>query len=274
MEKGRMEIKTICLDLMKKYQGLLKKLKPSRERVPGFLEIDDRHHTPQYYHCKTEKGGKQRQRKYLGTAEWNSVKKLAQQSYDRKIAGLLGRRLQQLQEWNLDFSDDEIDAVYETMKPSRRELVTPIAPTKRQKLEDWLSQPFTPLYFSSDATSYGSKNGERVRSKSEKILADLFYDRKIVYKYECPLYIENQVYYPDFTFYDAMHEKEIYWEHFGMMGDPDYSNHALKKLQFYETHGICIGDNLIVTFESDTCSLAFEVAEMRIDLYLQHSSLY
>lgn len=148
-----MEIKTLCLDLMKKYQGLLKKLKPSRERVPGFLEIDDRHHTPQYYHCKTEKGGKQRQRKYLGTAEWSSAKKLAQQSYDRKIAGLLGRRLQQLQEWNLDFSDDEIDAVYETMKPSRRELVMPIAPTNRQKLEDWLSQPFTPLYFSADATS-------------------------------------------------------------------------------------------------------------------------
>ena len=46
-----------------------------------------------------------------------------------------------------------------------------------------------------------TKKGEYVRSKSEKILADMFYDLNIPYEYECQLILRNGYeYYPDFTF--------------------------------------------------------------------------
>lgn len=38
-----------------------------------------------------------------------------------------------------------------------------------------------------DTMEIYTQKGERVRSKSEKILADYFYYNNISYKYECPL---------------------------------------------------------------------------------------
>ena len=46
-----------------------------------------------------------------------------------------------------------------------------------------------------------TEKGERVRSKSEKIMADYFYRNGIFYKYERPLYLPGVgIVYPDFTF--------------------------------------------------------------------------
>ena len=57
-----------------------------------------------------------------------------------------------------------------------------------------------------------TENGERVRSKSEKILADYFYRQNILYKYEKPLYLKGYgTVYPDFTFLSSKTGKEIYW---------------------------------------------------------------
>lgn len=51
---------------------------------------------------------------------------------------------------------------------------------------------------------------ERVRSKSEKILADYFYRRKIPYKYECPLTLKGVgTVYPDFTFLSPKTKKKF-----------------------------------------------------------------
>lgn len=74
-----------------------------------------------------------------------------------------------------------------------------------------------------------TNNHERVRSKSEKILTDLFFSKNIFYKYECPLHLaDNLVFYPDFTFFLPQENREIYWEHFGLMDSPDYAINTIK----------------------------------------------
>lgn len=54
-----------------------------------------------------------------------------------------------------------------------------------------------------DTTEYYTMKNERVRSKSEKIIADELYMQKIPYKYELPIQLENRgriiEIYPDFT---------------------------------------------------------------------------
>ena len=63
-----------------------------------------------------------------------------------------------------------------------------------------------------------TERGERVRSKSEKILADYFYSHNIPYKYEHPLYLTGfGIVYPDFTVLSQRTRHEMYWEHNGRM---------------------------------------------------------
>ena len=50
-----------------------------------------------------------------------------------------------------------------------------------------------------DMSNYITDAGERVRSKSELVIANLLYKNNIPYMYECPLKINNNTVYPDFT---------------------------------------------------------------------------
>ena len=97
-----------------------------------------------------------------------------------------------------------------------------------------------------------TEKGARVRSKSEKILADLFYKRNIPYQYEKPLYLQGYgTIYPDFTFLSKRLGEEIYWEHEGMMDKPEYARTEVRKIESYQKNGIYPGERLILTFETE-----------------------
>lgn len=109
-----------------------------------------------------------------------------------------------------------------------------------------------------------------MRSKSEKILADFFYRRNILYKYEKPLYLSGYgTVYPDFTFLSKKTEKEIYWEHEGMMDKPEYAKAAIRKIESYQKNDIFPGDRLILTFETEQSVLNTKTIEGLVNKYLQ-----
>ena len=56
--------------------------------------------------------------------------------------------------------------------------------------------------------------------------------------------------FPDFTIYDPQTDKELYWEHFGMMEDPAYAERTCRKLSCYLNSGLTPGRGLICTFET------------------------
>ena len=91
-------------------------------------------------------------------------------------------------------------------------MVTPIKPTWDQIVTKWNEEEYQGKGFQEGTAVILTEKGERVRSKSEKILADLFYKRNIPYKYEKPLYLkEYGTIYPDFTFLSKRFGQEIYW---------------------------------------------------------------
>ena len=97
---------------------------------------------------------------------------------------------------------------------------------------------------------------ERVRSKSEKIIADMLYHKNIPYKYECPINLKGLgMIYPDFTCLRLADRKTILWEHLGMMTDPIYCQKAMKKIDIYAKNGFIQGRDIIYTFESEKYSL-------------------
>ena len=114
-----------------------------------------------------------------------------------------------------------------------------------------------------------TERGERVRSKSEKILADFFYRRNILYKYEKPLYLKGYgTVYPDFTFLSKKTRQEIYWEHEGMMDRQEYARSAVRKIESYQKNKIYPGDRLILTFETEQSVLNSNVIEELVNQYL------
>jgi len=80
-----------------------------------------------------------------------------------------------------------------------------------------------------------TKTGVLVRSKSEVIIANILTDLDMSYEYEKPLYSKTDpkdFRLPDFTVkYEG---EEFYWEHLGMLDDPDYKNQWKNKKKWYK----------------------------------------
>ena len=117
-----------------------------------------------------------------------------------------------------------------------------------QKIEALPNTPPGKQAFRPDELIYTTLRGERVRSKSEAIIADALYRHRIAYTYEKPL-IPDDRYHIDFTIENNIHGFPIYWEHFGVMNNSSYVKSFLEKKAYYSTLGIIENKNLIATFE-------------------------
>jgi hypothetical protein len=102
-----------------------------------------------------------------------------------------------------------------------------------------------------------TSRGEAVRSKSEVIIANLLHAKRLDYHYEHPLEIDGVVKYPDFTIEDDDAGITYYWEHCGMLQDPEYRRRWETKKNWYKENGILPVDEgggpkgtLIVTRDS------------------------
>ncbi len=220
---------------------------PSK-RLDGRLEIKTNSSRPEYFHCYVRDGIIHKD--YIPKSQIQKAKCLAQQSYQDHIQHLLDE-LSHKKNMTLETFNAEIDSVYMQMHPLRRALVTPVRVSSEEQFELWKKRGFQALAFrENDPAGIITNRNERVRSKSEKILADLFAAEGIFYKYECPLYLQNNViFYPDFTFYNPKTQQEIYWEHFGRMDLSEYSIKFVTKIRLYEENGIYLGNQLITTYE-------------------------
>ena len=119
--------------------------------------------------------------------------------------------------------------------------------------------------FKKDAPEFYTMKGERVRSKSEVIIADRLRANGIPYRYECPLQLGNKLIHPDFTILRMSDRKILYHEHCGKMADQQYIEDMLVRAKDYNRAGIILGDRLFYTFESDTTPLDMTILDNLIN---------
>lgn len=133
----------------------------------------------------------------------------------------------------------------------KKMLITPYVTPIDAFVSEWKSKYETgknDIYFKYE---YTTENCEAVRSKSEKMIADKLLLLGIPYVYETSLTLQNGSHvFPDFILLNKRTRETLFYEHFGMMDDPDYCKKALEKLDKYEINGIRLGENLLATFES------------------------
>ena len=119
-----------------------------------------------------------------------------------------------------------------------------------QDLSDWIHESYEHNFKHPEHLIHKSISGHLLRSKSEAIIDMLLYTNKIPFRYECALYLGELTLFPDFTIRHPKTGNIYYWEHFGLMDDPNYSKNAFSKLQLYSSHGILPAIHLITTYET------------------------
>ena len=261
-------------------QNLLFTKKKSYEKAPkGRIRISQNGGHPEYY-LVTERGSLRG--KYLPHSQKTLTRQLAQKDYDARLIKLLQKEISALQNYMKQTSKGRaISELYDSLCPARRSLITPAILTNEQYAARWQDVSWTGRPFASDAPYICTARGERVRSKSEVIIADTLFRYNIPYRYEFPItqkrinsadirrdFGRSVTLYPDFLCLNTRTRTEFYWEHFGLMDDPAYSNNAAGKLRLYTENGILSGRNLIITMETQTEPPSIKALEKLIEEFL------
>lgn len=259
------ELREMLIKEQKHLEKILNLAKSNLDiETEGRLRISKDKNKVRYYHCIKDNTGT-----YISKTNEELPKKLAQKDYFISVIKKCEARLNQIKKITNDYTDDEIDKLFTALHEERQVLVTPVEPTWNQLLAKWYTEEYQGKEFQEGAAVILSEKGERVRSKSEKILADYFNRRNILYRYEKPLHLKGLgIVYPDFTFLSKKTGQEIYWEHEGMMDKPEYARSAVRKIEFYQKNGIYPGDRLILTFETEQSILTPKMIEGLVNKYL------
>ena len=261
-------------------QNLLFTKKKSYEKAPqGRIRISQNGGHPEYY-LVTERGSLRG--KYLPHSQKTLARQLAQKDYDARLIKLLQKEISALQNYMKQTSNGRaIPELYDSLCPARRSLITPAILTNEQYAARWQDVSWTGRPFESDAPYICTARGERVRSKSEVIIADTLFRHNIPYRYEFPITLKRSnsadirrdfgssiTLYPDFLCLNTRTRTEFYWEHFGLMDSTEYSNNAAGKLRLYTENGILAGRNLIITMETQTEPPSIKALEKLIEEFL------
>lgn len=261
-------------------QNLLFTKKKSYEKAPqGRIRISQNGGHPEYY-LVTERGSLRG--KYLPHSQKTLTRQLAQKDYDARLIKLLQKEISALQNYMKQTSNGRaIPELYDSLCPARRSLITPAILTNEQYAARWQDVSWTGRPFASDAPYICTARGERVRSKSEVIIADTLFRYNIPYRYEFPITLKrinpddirrdfgsSITLYPDFLCLNTRTRTEFYWEHFGLMDSTEYSNNAAGKLRLYTENGILAGRNLIITMETQTEPPSIKALEKLIEEFL------
>ena len=94
--------------------------------------------------------------------------------------------------------------------------------------------------FLEEGLIHRTKRGDLVRSKSEVIIANELLAQGVDrYEYEAPLALpDGKTRYPDFTVVDDDTGERYYWEHLGLLHNPDYAARWTRKLHAYREAAI------------------------------------
>lgn len=219
----------------------------------------------QYYHitkrCDTRGT-------YIPHSQINFAKRLAQKQYDLKLMKELKKIIAAFDKL-LKVVSKNLDRFYERECPGRQKLITPVTFPDQKYFFEWQKVEWKGLPFSEDAQEFYTARNERVRSKSEIIIADTLNRHGIAYRYEYPLKLKDGLtFYPDFYCLNLRTRQEFYWEHFGMMDDLEYTKKTVNKLRSYQENNFFPGKNLIMTWENSEQTINSKIIEGIIETYL------
>lgn len=227
------------------------------------LHVSLSHGKNQYYIY--EKG----KRRYLKKYEIKLAEELAQLEYDNELLIEINREKDLLRDAEQILNRDKWQACYAGLPKGKQELVKKRVFSDEEYAKKWQEVEYTGNPYPFPKTKIETDKKERVRSKSEKMIADRLNYRGIPYRYEYPFHCSyGNVLYPDFMILNVRTREEWYLEHLGMMSDPNYAFNNIQKLETYEREGLWPGKGLLLTFEVGEDTLDTRLLDHMINEFL------
>ena len=217
-----------------------------------------------YYHTGTKSKDK-----YLSKNDTPLIKALIQKSYLKSVLKTAKQELAALEKMMKIYPENLPEEEFDKLPEERKKLATPIIPGDEKNARKWMDAPYTRKPFKKGTPVFMTMRGERVRSKSEMIIADRLYANGIPYRYECPLMVGKEIIHPDFSLLRMSDGKVMYHEHCGKMTDPQYYDDLVDRVNKYNQAGIIQGDRLTFTFESQDKPFDVRVIDRMIREYFK-----
>lgn len=198
--------------------------------------------------------------KYLRRSQQDIAEGICVGSYYKRVSTQIKRKLYWLDGLIKTFESNNSNDIYNGFNYGKQILLSNLKyKSPSQIIDEFNKQQYSDntsfLELHPIETGIYTNNGEQVRSKSEKIIADALQNKGIPYKYEIPLSLMKNnkkiTIHPDFTVLNVRTAKKFYIEHLGMMSDEEYFIKAVNKIMLYEKNNILQGRDLIVFYESE-----------------------
>ena len=246
---------------------IIRKTEKYIDKLPeGYLRASWYGSGYQYYH---RKGPYDRRGKYIKKENRDLAEGLAQKHYYLRVKEAAIKEESALRNCLGKYPEITAEEIYGDLTQGRKDLVIPLEKTDEMVKKEWVEVKYKGKGFFEDEEGLKTEKGERVRSKSELLIADMLVKNNILYRYECPVRLKGLgKVYPDFTVLNIRERREYYWEHFGMMGKPEYAVKAVNKINTYIKNGYYPGKNLIITYETENDPLDTYLIKMVIEEYL------
>ena len=153
-------------------------------RAPtGVLNVSPHRGGFQYFRV-TEKTG--RKGEYIPEEKMSLASAISQRDYDAKMLNELQKLRSALEKCVAKYDVSVVENLYAQLHPARRSLVTPLVYPDEDFVARWSAVKYAGRDFDADVPVLMTARGERVRSKSEIIIADALFRRGIPYRYEFP----------------------------------------------------------------------------------------
>lgn len=207
---------------------------------------------------------------YVAAKDVQNIGRIIQREYDRKAMKTLKNMNKHLNAFLEKYDSKALSKMHANLCEGRKRFINPLELCDEAFVEKWMEDHPGEQNTYPEQRKYETEQGELVRSKSEKIIADTLYKMKIPYRYEARLCLDNnKIIYPDFTCLNLRTRKTIYWEHLGLLGVNDYANKNFEKLEAYEQNGIFLGDELMISMEMPENPLNVKIIRKKIELLLK-----
>lgn len=208
---------------------------------------------------------------YLPRKKDDFAKALLQQEYDKKILEAGKKELHFLRKLTKFYKNSSLDAANNKFTKSKRIFIEPVQLSNSEYAEKWQNVPYVKKPFYETSSEFYTSKNERVRSKSELIIANALLQNNVPYRYEFPIELKTEngfiTVHPDFYCLNINNRKEFCWEHFGMMNNDEYAASATAKLNAYIQNGWIPGKNLIISMEAAGTPLQTKTLRKLISSY-------
>ena len=261
-----MTIVTLLREEQSSLQKLLRQIRKELNNAPeGSVQVRRHKKGFQFYHRNTP-GSKEES--YIPASQRSKAIALIQKRYLERMKKTIAKQLRTVELFLKYYDPYALSRIYSSEGKLRQPFISPLILPDNQFIQEWEEVSYTRKPFGENNPAHYTMKNEQVRSKSEMMIANALYSSGIPYRYEYPLQNGAWKIHPDFTVLRIRDRKEFYWEHLGMMDDPDYRSQAFQRIRDYETMGIFPGIDLILTFETGRMPLNTKIIDRTIQAYL------